>query len=157
MRYEKFRRHKIQAIEVGAADVGVEGIGFALHEPLAPAGDFGFDPKVERRRPLGIEIPNQGSMPCQGSQIGQIDRSGCFAHATFQIVDRGNLHRIVPSSDGPNREPKCTPISSPRRYCSYFIIMPELRDDLDRTNLPDPGFKIRQIPDLDSAYTGLET
>lgn len=64
----------------------------AVEELFTAALDLGLDPEVKGRRPLGVEIPNQGPGSVPRRQIGEIDGGGGLTHAPFDIVGRENFH-----------------------------------------------------------------
>src|SRR5690242_8315678 len=84
-------REQVQAVEVGALDRVVEGLG-AADERLASALDPRLDPEQEAGRALRVQIPEQRPAAVGGGQVGQVDGRGRLADAALDVVRGEDLH-----------------------------------------------------------------
>src|ERR1700749_4019496 len=82
---------QVEAVEVGAMDDVVEGLG-AADERLAAALDPRVDAEQEAGRALRVQIPEQGPGTVGGRQVRQVDGLGRLADAALDVVGGEDLH-----------------------------------------------------------------
>src|SRR5690242_1596956 len=82
---------QVQAVEVGALDRVVEGLG-AADERLAAALDPRLDPEQEAGRALRVQVPEQGPEAVGGRQVRQVHGRGRLADAALDVVGGEDLH-----------------------------------------------------------------